>query len=620
MLPKKKNSSLILSHRKFKPDYDDIFLHSPGDSLSQFIQRIQTSFTNLLARLVSPEDKPFFSYTLFEALKEEHLKIVSIINRSAMLRIAQDRAPEYLQKIVKNAEAVPVTNAKNPSVKILKRANALCQRNEDYSKAIEFLNLKEKENLPVHIQQLLRAKVRSAVGIPIFVGTQPVGVLWGVSNFTYAPSIKAELTDRLSSLLKAISDILRIELDIGKGDTLSIRKVIESLDSFCRYESILFTHCSNSLNPPRTIIGYSYQYNVKFRTDSNYVIPTNRGFAISLKRYTPEKVLDKSTVLLMIPGFFCNRILMDLLAKEMAYKYGYVVFTLDVRGRSSYTFTSSFTTTWTIDDYIMYDFPIALQWLYDQYPAAKFVIYGHSMGGMIPRFYTSVYDKLKLKENLVVLPDPNDRIKGVVTISSPSYINVQSSLPGFELLKKTVKLLGKNTVSQTIISLVSQTISAGLPVISLNQFFQFLHGMGDSIKDLIFNVSTKNTTVKNFVGYPQITPPEWHVFLEDIFCKESIYGIAQFLKGQISDNGFWSFDDTINYTQELKKFTIPLFTISGSIDTIAPPETVLCVNNLVSSKIKEIRSFPQGHLGVIVHPPTVKEIALDTHNWIKDII
>lgn len=615
----KKEKKLILSKRNFKPDYEDIYLQSPGDSLSAFILQIQDSFTRLLTHVVSYDEKPYFSYTIFESLKDSELKISSIINRSAMFRIAQDRTPEYLQQILKEAEGVPVSNWNNPSVRVLKKANAYSQRNEDPTQAIEFLELDNKEELPVHIKQLIRTRMKSAVGIPIFVGKQPVGVLWGASNFKYDSAVKKDLKERLGSLMKAISDILRLELDIAKGDHASIQKVIESLDTFCRYDSIVLTNCSNSINPPRTVLGFSYQYNTKFRTDSNYVLPTNNGFAISLKRYVPEKVADKSTVLLMIPGFFCNRILMDALAKEMAYKYHYTVFTLDVRGRSSYTVVNNSASSWTIDDYINYDFPIALQWLYDQYPDSKFVIYGHSMGGMIPRFYTCIYDKLKQNEHIVVLPDPRERIKAVVTISSPTYINVQSNLTGFNFIKKTVKILGKSAVSQTIISLISMTISTGLPVISLNQFFQFLHNLGEPVKDLIFNVGTKTNTINDFIGYPEITPPEFQLFLEDIFCKESIYGIQQFLKGQISDSGFMSFDETINYTEELKKFDLPLFTVSGSIDTIAPPETVLCVNDIVSSKIKETRSFPQGHLGIIVHPPTVKQIASDTQEWIKSL-
>ena len=88
---------------------------------------------------------------------------------------------------------------------------------------------------------------------------------------------------------------------------------------------------------------------------------------------------------------------------------------------------------------------------------------------------------------------------------------------------------------------------------------------------------------------------------------------------QMANHEFYSFDDTINYTQEQVNFDLPLFTAIGSIDEIAPPETVIAGNNLVSSKIKEVKSYTQGHLGIIIHPPTVKQIAEDTYEWLQSL-
>ncbi|MCB1160625.1 MAG: alpha/beta hydrolase, partial [Leptospiraceae bacterium] len=169
-----------------------------------------------------------------------------------------------------------------------------------------------------------------------------------------------------------------------------------------------------------------------------------------------------------------------------------------------------------------------------------------------------------------------------------------------------------------IIRTTSAALSTAVPTISLNQLFQFLHSL-TGVKGLTFTLGKKLLTLRDFVGYRQITSPEWYLTLEDIFCKESLMSITQFLKAQIEGVGFYSFDKKINYTEDQINFSLPLFTIVGEEDTIAPPDTVIAGNDLVVSENRKIRSYPQGHLGIIIHPPTVQQIATDALDWIKTL-
>lgn len=111
------------------------------------------------------------------------------------------------------------------------------------------------------------------------------------------------------------------------------------------------------------------------------IIPTSKGYAVSLKQFTPEKLNSSNKNILMIPGFFCRRSVMDKLAKEMALRYGFRVLTMDMRGRSKQTMPKNGKKEgWTVDDYIQSDFPEVLRWIRRQYPTERTVVVGHSMG------------------------------------------------------------------------------------------------------------------------------------------------------------------------------------------------------------------------------------------------
>ncbi|MCB1193007.1 MAG: alpha/beta fold hydrolase [Leptospiraceae bacterium] len=609
----------LFSDFGFTPTKNDLYIHSPNESLQQLINKIKQNFTNLMAKVQSKNGNYYFTYTFFEAITNDGLKIISLVNRRAMLRTSKGRDPKYFKSFVEMNHKVSFHDKEHISVRLIASAyySKLFKKNE---LPVEFINLEKKEELPLNLQSFIRPKMKMAVGVPICTSDQPLGILWGITPFHLNKSEQDSLVERLVSMHKDISSLIHVWLETGSNDVNSLGKLIENIDLFFRYDKVFSVNVPFSTNSVRTVIGYSYSFEKNFRTDSDIVIPTNKGFSISLKRYLPEKVKDKKTVMLMIPGFFCNRELMKLLAREMSIRFGYEVFTLDLRGRSSLTLPTFNKEGWTVDDYIMEDFPVALNWLKEQYPNTKFVVYGHSMGGMIPRFYLGSYNKILQKGLQTPLPDPQELIKAVVTITSPTYVNIESEMPGFDVLKKAVSIVGKFHVSNIIIRAISKTISTAMPAISLNDLFQFIHRIGKGrVKDLSYTIGKKVLTIKNFVGYYQITTPEWYHVLEDIFCKESIKTIAQFLKAQVSDRNFCSFDDSINYTQDQKNFTLPLFTVVGSEDRIAPPNTVMAANDLVRSTIKEMKSYPQGHLGIIVHPGTVKEIAEDTYNWLQSI-
>ena len=138
---------------------------------------------------------------------------------------------------------------------------------------------------------------------------------------------------------------------------------------------------------------------------------------------------------------------------------------------------------------------------------------------------------------------------------------------------------------------------------------------------LFRSVSSQIVNLNDFIGYKQITPPEWYFFVEDVFCEESIKVLLQFLRSQLGhDKSFWSYDGNINYTQEQQdNFELPIFSVIGNLDKIVPAETIEDVLNLPKPKNKKVARFDQGHLGIIFHHETVQSITKQADEWIRDL-
>ena len=133
---------------------------------------------------------------------------------------------------------------------------------------------------------------------------------------------------------------------------------------------------------------------------------------------------------------------------------------------------------------------------------------------------------------------------------------------------------------------------------------------------LSFNFHRNIPTIKDFIGYPQITPPEWYFLMEDVFCEESIKVMYQFLRSQLNDNSFLSYDGKLNYSEDQKNITLPIYSIIGTKDTLAPPESIQHHIEMIQSENNKRAEFDQGHIGMIMHPKTVRKICETAHEWI----
>lgn len=242
------------------------------------------------------------------------------------------------------------------------------------------------------------------------------------------------------------------------------------------------------------------------------------------------------------------------------------------------------------------------------------------MGGMIPRFYVSSYEKIKEQKEEFNLPKPEEYIAGIVSITSPNYISLKSNFIGLDTLKRGFSMLPHKMISDMILSMASFSMQATIQTIDLKKFFKLILNLHSSLRSFSYNIGTKVLTIKDFVGYKEITPPEWYFLMEDVFCEESVSVIMQFFQSQISnERSFWSNDGRINYTENfLNNFNMPIYSVVGTVDKIVPEESLTELKDLKSEN-KVITYYEQGHLGIIFHGETVRKICKGIDEWIQEL-
>lgn len=598
---------------------DDIFIFPVPDYTYKFLEKVWSAFVNKLVALTFTNNQPMFNYAVFEAIQDKNLKIVSSATHFKMKEIATRIGLKDIQEFINRALPVSIQDQENLSANFIREAIISVETKK--RPEVVFSSLKDEKIHP-NLRHLLSGTMNYAAGIPLFVKGNPIGMIWGIRRDRMTDEQREEVREQLSSLYDVVDFVVAREMD-NKADPYIAKKNIEKADLHSYAKHLYYTRTSGQVHPVTSIIFDCHTYNCSYRLDASYIIPSSNGFSVSLKRFEPEKTNDTGKILLLIPGFFCRRSVMDKVAREMALKYGYRVFSMDMRGRSRQTLPyNGIKEGWTIDDFIQEDFPAVLNWIRESFPKEKIVVMGHSMGGMIPRYYASAYETFvaKYPQTKVPLPDPKEAISGIISVTSPNFVSVGTNIPGMNAIKTGLSLLPTKSISDFIFDLTTFSLQSTLPTVDLNKFFKFLLGLHSSLRTVSFELSTKVVNLRDFVGYRQISPPEWYFLIEDIFCEESTKVILQFIRSQLSkDHAFFSFDGSINYTELQKNFELPIYSVLGTLDKIVPVDSVEEELKALPSKNNQIVKFDQGHLGILFHMPTVREMCAGFHDWIQKL-
>ncbi|TGK17413.1 alpha/beta fold hydrolase [Leptospira fluminis] len=596
---------------------DDIYVFPLTDATSAFLQKVWNSFVNKMVAMTLPNGKPVFQYAIFEAIQGKNLKIVASATHFKMKEVADRVGLQSIEEFIRNTIPISIQDAGNLSARYLREAILSVEKK---ARPEVYFHSLHDERIHPNLKKLLTETMNYAAGIPLFVKGFPIGMLWGIRRDNMTEDQEEEVRQQLYSLYDVIDFVISKEMG-SKGDPYYARKNIEKSDLNSRAKNLFYTRGYGQNDPVTTIVFDSHTYHRSYRLDASYIIPSGDGFSVSLKRFEPKDKNDTGKNLLLIPGFFCRRSVMDKVARELALKHGYRVFSMDMRGRSRRTLpTFGIREGWTVDDFIQEDFPAVLQWIQENFPNEKLVAVGHSMGGMIPRFYAAAYEEIvrKRKGSPLPLPKPEEILSGIVSITSPNFIRLQAQIPGLDVLKMGLKLVPSKTISDFLFDLTSFSLQTTLPTVDLNKFFKFLLGLHSSLRAVSFDLHTKVVNLRDFVGYRQISPPEWYFLIEDIFCEESTKVVLQFLRSQLSqDHSFLSYDGNLDYTALQKNLKIPLLSILGSLDKVVPSETIKADLAALPHEKNQILSYEQGHLGIVFHMPVVREMCSEIDSWIR---
>lgn len=597
---------------------DDVFIFPIADPVYNFLERIWSAFVNKMVGITFPNQENIFDHSVFEVIQGSEMKIVASATHFKMKELIGQKKNKDIQDFISKTKSIPLNDEKNESARIIQRA--VMSYSSMKRPDVEFVELRKYNALHPHLRSLLTETMRYAVGIPLIVKENPIGILWGIRRKMLTEDQKRDIISQLHTLFDVIEYVVGLEVD-RKGDEYFAKKNIEKADTTSTIHHLLYTIQPGQKDPVTTILAHSHTYNMMYRLDASYIVPTTNGYSVSLKHFAPEQMNDSNTIILTIPGFFCRRSVMDKLSREMALRHGYRVFSMDMRGRSRYTLPRGGKKySWTLDDYIYDDFPAVIQWIHNNFPGQDIVVMGHSMGGMIPRFYAGAYDKIRKMEGKQNRIDPNKYIRGIVSITSPNYMDLETNILGLGFVKNGIRMIPSKAVYDLLFNLVSFPVKNTLSTIDLNSFFKFVLNLHSSLRQFSFQVSTTMVNLNDFVGYRQISPAEWYFLVEDVFCEESVKVILQFVRSQIShENGFYSYDGNINYTEEMKNLKIPVFSVVGTVDKIVPGVTIEGMMSYKNIPHQKISYYDQGHLGIVFHQETVNQICVEADEWIHNL-
>jgi esterase/lipase len=87
----------------------------------------------------------------------------------------------------------------------------------------------------------------------------------------------------------------------------------------------------------------------------------------------------------------------------------------------------------------------------------------------------------------------------------------------------------------------------------------------------------------------------------------------------VEEEKITSCDGKINFTEEFRKINMPVFAIAGTLDKLAPPESVKPIFDIISSQIKHYREYEAGHLDIIEGKLAKEVISKDVVDFLLKI-
>ena len=205
----------------------------------------------------------------------------------------------------------------------------------------------------------------------------------------------------------------------------------------------------------------------------------------------------------------------------------------------------------SIDDHVKFDVPAVLEVARVRSGGAKVLWVGHSLGGLVALCGAT--------------PDLQSLLAGLVTIGSPVYFS------GIEARTRFALALGRLFAFPRRIHLDTLARLA-LPLAGIAPKY-FTEGM--------LNATNVDAMIRR-MSLAQMISPIWR-------------GVIQQMSDWVTNDVLRSFDRTVDYRERIAKLTVPLLTVGGAVDKLAPLEAVTRAHALAGSPDKTLLvEWPEG--------------------------
>jgi polyhydroxyalkanoate synthase len=219
----------------------------------------------------------------------------------------------------------------------------------------------------------------------------------------------------------------------------------------------------------------------------------------------------------------------------------------------------------TMEDYILGNMDDCVNFIRKEHHIEKVNLLGVCQGGTFSLMYSALFP---------------EKVKNLITLVTPADFENEDGL-----LFKWAKDMDVDAIVDGFGGVV--------PGDFLNTGFDLLKPMNKTRKYLNLPQTLKNKKrLMNFLRMekwvadsPAQAGETYRRFLKEMYQQNKL------IKGEFELDG-----KTVN----LKNIKMPILTIYAKEDHIVPPETTRPINDIVSSKDKELMEFPGGHIGVFV--------------------
>lgn len=338
-----------------------------------------------------------------------------------------------------------------------------------------------------------------------------------------------------------------------------------------------------------------------------YFAKTEDGWQLAVYHYPPKGVPQGKPPVVLCHGLNQNYLFWDLtpewsFARVLSEK-GFDVWSVSLRGsgRSTKPGWAQFLElnqlspelleqhqydirkfNWNMDDYILKDLPVLIDFVKQKTGYSTLSWIGHSMGGMAMAAY------------LGLNPDPS--IENLILIGVPGKINdpktdlLQDIIKQEPLLKMSLFINTRNLTNLT--APISDQLHGPLQILSYN---------------------TQNMTKEILARF------NTHVI------ENTSPGVVTQMKLMVQKGDFYSSDQSRNYTAQYHKIQAHLLCVAGKLDNLATPSSAHFIYNAASSQDKTYRLFgvangysaDYGHNDLILGKKAPEEVYPYIIGWLE---